>query len=334
MGKELEEIERRVEHSKRKLEALRQRVDGPPPVESTAACAYVIGSYGRGEASEHSDLDLFLASRATTDTTTRKVKREFSQLEEIRLKAKLIDAGRSLALPEFSGDGEFLSHYTIDELVNNIGKREDDAENTFTARLLLLLESQPILNAQVYEETIARVLQAYWRNYANHEDDFVPGYLVNDILRLWRTFCVNYEAGTKEKPDPAKAKRQLKHYKLQHSRLLTCYSGLLYLLGTFARDGTVSLDAGEAMTKLTPLERLDWIAGSFPDAVDDVEKVKAAYASFLEKTSGDPEELLRRIMKDGRRSALPEQDPTLASTVFELINRIGGRTRLHQLIVV
>lgn len=334
MGKELEEIERRSEHSKRKLEALKQRVEGPPPVATEAACAYVIGSYGRGEASEHSDLDLFLASRATTDTTTGKVKRHFSQLEEIRLKAKLIDAGRSLALPEFSGDGEFLSHYTINELVDNIGKREDDAKNTLTARLLLLLESQPILNAHVYDETIARVLEAYWRNYANHEDDFVPGYLVNDILRLWRTFCVNYEAGTKERPDPAKAKRQLKHYKLQHSRLLTCYSGLLYLLGTFVQDGTVSLDAGKSMTKLTPLGRLAWVADRFPDAVGDVEKVQVAYASFLERSSGNPEELLGRIMKEGRRSALPEQSPTLASTVFELINRIGERTRLHQLIVV
>lgn len=331
MGKELEEIGRRADHSDQRLGELRRHLDDS---DALGACAYVIGSYGRGEASEHSDLDLFLASRATMDSETGKLKREFSQLEEIRLKAKLIDLTRDLGLPEFSGDGEFLSHYTIDNLVESIGTREDDAKNTLTARLLLLLESQSIFNAGVYDETIERVLRTYWRNYDNHQGDFVPGYLVNDILRLWRTFCVNYEAGTREKPDRAQAKRQLKHYKLQHSRLLTCYSGLLYLLGAFVQDGTVSLDAGKSMTRLTPLGRLAWVAERFPNAAGDVEKVQAVYASFLEKTSGDPEELLRYIMKDGRRTALPEHDPTLASTVFELINRIGGRTRLHQLIVV
>jgi hypothetical protein len=55
----------------------------------------------------------------------------------------------------------------------------------------------------------------------------VPAFLANDILRIWRTFCVNYEARTETEPAEKKAKRKLKNYKLEHSRLLTCYSALL-----------------------------------------------------------------------------------------------------------
>lgn len=64
----------------------------------------------------------------------------FSRLDEICLEADLIRACRALKLPEFSGDGKYLVKYTIAELKDAIGQPEDDAQNTFTARLLLLLE--------------------------------------------------------------------------------------------------------------------------------------------------------------------------------------------------
>ena len=142
----------------------------------------------------------------------------------------MISATRRLKIREFSGDGEYLVHYTQHELVEALGKRHDDAKNTFTARLLLLSESRPVLGTQVYDKTIDNVVEAYWRDYEDQKNDFTPTFLANDILRLWRTFCVNYGASTSSEPAEKKAKRKLKNYKLRHSRLLTCYSALLYLL--------------------------------------------------------------------------------------------------------
>jgi len=111
-------------------------------------------------------------------------------------------------------------------------------KNTFTARLLLLLESSPLIGESVYQQITNDVIVAYWKDYEGHKSDFMP-IPANDILRMWRTFCVNYEART-QSAQRRDGKRRLKNYKLKHSRLLTCYSALLYLLAVFSKNKTVS----------------------------------------------------------------------------------------------
>jgi predicted nucleotidyltransferase len=197
-------------------------------------CAYVTGSFGRGEASQYSDLDLFIVGLADENSS-----RLLSQIDETCLKADLIRTARKLSFPEFSGDGEYLVHYTDQELIESLGTRDDDAKNTLTARLLLLLESKPVIGPKVYDRIIRRVVGTYWRDYEANKNDFIPTFLANDILRLWRTFCVNYEASTASEPEEERPKRKLKNYKLRHSRLLTCYSTLLYLLTTYVDQKTV-----------------------------------------------------------------------------------------------
>jgi hypothetical protein len=215
------------------------------------ACVYATGSFGREEASRHSDLDLFIVGRGTRDA------RELLPLTEVCLKADLIRATRKFEIPDFDGDGEYLAHHSEQEIVGNLGKRQDDAENTFTARLLLLLESKPLLGGSTYQTIIEKVVNRYWIDYEKHKADFRPAFLANDILRLWRTFCVNYEAHTRTEPERDRAKRRLKNYKLKHSRLLTCYSGLLYLLAVHVEKDTVAPDAAREMVRLTPTERLE-----------------------------------------------------------------------------
>ena len=89
----------------------------------------------------------------------------------ILVKADLIDTTKKLGIPEFSGDGEYLTHYTAAELIKSLGKPEDDVSNTFTARLLLLLESTPLLGDAVYTELTQDVITAYWRDYEDHKND-------------------------------------------------------------------------------------------------------------------------------------------------------------------
>ena len=216
-------------------------------------CVYATGSFGRGEASRFSDLDLFIVGR------TIRNKRALGRLDEICITADLVRATRRLNIPDFSGDGEYLAHYTIPDLVESLGTAKDDATNTFTARLLLLLESRPLLGEDVYDHAIKEVIGAYWRDFKDHKKEFIPAFLSNDILRLWRTFCVNYEANTSTEPPRQKAKRRLKNYKLKHSRLLTCYSALLYLLAIFKIRKTVTPNDARQMVRLRPIERLEFL---------------------------------------------------------------------------
>ena len=109
---------------------------------------YATGSFGRGEASSFSDLDLFIVGRSIDK------RRALGNLDEICIKADLIDVTLELNIPEFSGDGAYLASYEILKLVNELGTPQDDAHNTFTARLLLLLESRALIGEPVYNEGI------------------------------------------------------------------------------------------------------------------------------------------------------------------------------------
>ena len=258
------------------------------------------------------------------------------RLDEICIKADLIEATRELNIPEFSGDGRYLTHYSVHEFTKTLGTPEDDVTNTFTARLLLLLESQPLLESAVYREVTEEVIAAYWRDYEDHKTDFMPAFLANDILRLWRTFCVNYEARTERVPDVEKAKGKLKNYKLKHSRLLTCYSALLYLLAVYGSEHTVSPLDAIALIELTPTGRLEWLLHR-PDLAHahiTISKLLDQYERFLETTNTDEEELIGKFMDKNANQSYMSNAFEFGDLVFEVLTSIGDGSRFHRLLVV
>ena len=320
-------------YSKQKLTELRQRLASAEGIARGKACVYVTGSFGREEASQHSDLDLFIVGGTAPDDAA---KRLLSNLDEICLKAQLIHTVRDLHFPEFSGDGEYLEHYTVAQLVHSLGTPEDDATNTFTARLLLVLESRPLVGDDVYHTAIDDVIAAYWRDYPSHQEDFLPAFLANDILRLWRTFCVNYEARTQTEPDARKRKRRLKNYKLKHSRLLTCYSALLFLMAVWREKGTVTPDDALRMVQLTPTERIEQMRamGHASEATPALEQVLDRYAIFLERSNADEKDLLQQVGNDEARREMFASATDFGTAVFEAMSVIGANSAFHRMLVV
>ncbi|HEY0758942.1 MAG TPA: nucleotidyltransferase domain-containing protein [Acidisarcina sp.] len=294
------------------------------------ACVYATGSFGRGEAHESSDLDVFIVGHGSKEN------RDLSRLDEIKIKAQLILATEEVNIERFDGDGKYLEHYTVRELTSTLGKADDDVSNTFTARLLLLLESKPLLAPPVYVAVIENVIDAYWIDYPQNKTDFTPAYLANDILRLWRTFCVNYEARTSREPASKNAERKLKNYKLKYSRLLTCYSGLLYLLALHVRNATVHRQDAMAMISLTPTQRLEWLLSQpdLSDAHDGVLALIRSYEHFLEVTRQPKLELLK-IFSDAQDSKRHYVEASaFGDLVFEVIQKIGQGKKLHRLLLV
>jgi predicted nucleotidyltransferase len=323
-------LERRRKETADRIAKLRLELKNAEALCSNAACVYMTGSFSRGEASRYSDLDLFIIGE------TADGKRALGGLDEILIKSDLVRATRKLGIPDFSGEGEYLTHYTVEEIVDTLGKPEDDVNNTFTARLLLLLESRPLIGDEAYREIIRQVVQAYCKDYQDHAMEFVPGFLANDILRMWRTFCINYEARTQSAPPAKKAKRRLKNYKLKHSRLLTCYSALLYLLVVFLRRKTVSPDDISGMVTLTPTERIEWLAGQSEvgTARSKLEELLALYEDFLSRTDASEGELVERFMDEAKRREYFESASRFGDLVFEVLQVFGGGNRFHRLLVV
>jgi hypothetical protein len=330
----LQALDRRRAYSAQRIRELQQQLSPSETAVAGKACIYLTGSFGRNEGCEHSDVDLFIVGRELL--VEEKPRRALTNLQEICIKAELIRALDNLGFEKFSGDGEYLEHYTITQLVRSLGRREDDAENTFTARLLLVLESQPLIGGEIYDEMTDAVLASYWRDYEGHETTFLPAFLTNDILRLWRTFCVNYEAHTQNEPLPKKYKKRLKNYKLKHSRMLTCYSALLFLMAEWNESKTVSPSAASTMVKMTPTERIESLKTRFSnsEAAEALEQLLIQYDKFLEWTAESEREMLTKIAEDFHWRDITESARVFAELMFRCIKLIGDNGPFHRMLIV
>ena len=331
------ELTERRQQTSRRITELREALKEAGALADGKACVYATGSFGRCEASPFSDLDLFIVGKRDGKPGPDGIEGSLlKRLDEICIKADLIEVTRSLKIPEFSGDGRYLAHYSVHEFTKTLGTPEDDGTNTFTARLLLLLESRPLVGSSVYQEVTEEVVAQYWRDFGDHKTDFMPAFLANDILRLWRTFCVNYEARTERVPEKQKAKGKLKNYKLKHSRLLTCYSALLYLLAVYDRQGTVAPSDAVEMISLTPTERLEWILRQ-PDldrAHANVDELLAHYERFLQTTNTQEDELVSKFMEKRTSQAYMSDAYEFGDILFKVLTSIGGENRFYRLLVV
>jgi len=161
---------------------------------------------------------------------------------------------------------------------------------------------------------ISDVISAYWKDYPGRKGEFLPAFLANDILRMWRTFCVNYEARTNSIPAAKKAKRKLKNYKLKHSRLLTCYSALLYLLAVFVEKETVSPEDAKQMVSYTPTERIECLLrnGHWPSAHTALSELIVRYHRALLDREAAPR--CRAIAKKRYRDDSPRRRRAMSAS--------------------
>lgn len=271
-------LEKAKGDSECRFEALRARLGPAETLIAGRACVYATGSFGRLEAGPLSDLDLFIV--IDTKDGNKGPVRALDGIDETKLKFHLITAVEQSGIAGFDAGGRYLDSHGIGDFVSALGSQKDDFQNTLTGRLLLLLESRPLLGRDIYDLLLSDVVHAYFRDYSGNEKNFVPSFLINDILRLWRTFCVNYEFSRKKGGDDIK----IKNLKLKFSRMLTCYSGILYLLSIHVAAGTVSPQDVKAMVALTPTGRLQHLRNE--NCLADP-NVRRAFAGLIDGILGE-----------------------------------------------
>jgi hypothetical protein len=230
--------------SRGQLDRVRQAIAAQTTCSRPEICIYVAGSLGRLETGQISDLDVFLfADRPSKKDTERSL----SRLEEIVALSEIVQVNNELKLPAFSGDGEYFKIHEVSQLLAGTGTATDDSENLFTTRLLLLLESKCLANDALYASATARIVEMYLRDGKGRED-YRPLFLMNDILRYWRTVCLNYE---RTRHDPAKPWWK-KNLNLKFSRKLTVFSSVLAIL----LDHIDDCNKFAPLAAMTPMERL------------------------------------------------------------------------------
>lgn len=305
------------------LEELRHRLESTAELKDVPQLAiYATGSYGRREASPHSDLDLFFVSEGP----------EVGNIHKTLLDAALIRLTRELGLPEFSGDGRWLQIHRVEEMIERLGTPRDDFENFFTARLLLLLESVPLCHNEAYEAILRRIVETYFRDFAGHESDFRPVFLLNDLLRFWRTICLNYESGRPLGEDQKiKMKTRVKNLKLKFSRSFTCFSTVMHLV---SEPGGTSPDMLLEVVARPPAERVQLAAEKLDKGGELASEALNRYSWFLDLTDQAPSNIVEWISHDENHKMAMEQADAFGGTLYRIVSRLAEQAGVARYLVI
>jgi len=247
----------------------------------------VFGSLARGEWTDGSDVDWTLLIDGPADPEHRKIAHIIS--------TSLEKGGLGEPDPAGAFGNMAFSH----DIIHQIGGQKDTNRNT-TQRILLLLESRAFMGKLVYDGVIRSVLMRYL------EDDIsflspkgkgkkykIPRFLLNDIVRYWRTMAVDYAHKRYERAGKGWA---LRNIKLRMSRKLIFVSGLLTCFSCYLNPSSVieEVSTGTRDSKTGLVEHLVKYVGMTPLEVlaeslfkyaseDTARQIMNAYDSFLSK---------------------------------------------------
>jgi Nucleotidyltransferase domain len=285
-----------------------------PKYASEDTSLVVFGSLARGEWTSASDLDwtYLIDGQANSDhlRIAQKMRNVFQENRE-----KFRPPGQT---------GTFGNMAFSHDIIHQIGGQNDTNKNT-TQRILLLLESTTIgKNTQAYERIIRAVIDRYLEedNHLLVEDETryrVPRFLLNDIVRFWRTMAVDFAS---KQRDRAGEGWGLRNAKLRMSRKLIFASGLLVCFGCSLDPELQSKLSGEKrdmkfdlvnylreQVKLTPLEILANAIKQYGVPKSLGEELFGAYSEFL--TILDDENSREEL--DKLRAGESRKDPTFKS---------------------
>lgn len=261
------------------------------------ATVVMLGSWGRGEVTSGSDDDLLLLADGEPRT---EIAPTLAQV------AELLKVGDEFKQP--GPEGTFGEVAFLTELVGKIGL-DGDINRNLTRRMLLLLESVALTNLARHTDARRAVLEGYLSDTIR--DFRPPRFLLNDLVRYWRTIGVDFVGKIRERDGQGWG---LRNAKLRTSRKLLFASGLLAVLRCHEVRREEMLDFLDAQFAMAPTDR---IASAFLHYSDLEHGVAAlvAYDQFLQ--------LLDDAAVRAELDAIDSGDAASASPHFESVARLG-----------
>jgi len=240
-------IEKAVETSERQLSIMRgiaEDIFG----RKTPIIIGVNGSVARRECTSGSDVDLFFLGLDDSAEDLAEKQRTY--------RAELMKRG--IKMPALGG--VFERPLQARKMLDTIGGN-NDTNMYITRRMLFLLEGEWIYNERGFVDLRSKLIGRYVAE--DLEKKKIALFLLNDIIRYWRTICVDFE----HKMLDAKKPRAIRIIKLRFSRML------LYFAGVAAVSKTGDLDS-EGKRKLLnelfaqpAIKRMQYVFGARADAV-------------------------------------------------------------------
>lgn len=233
----------------------------------------VNGSVARRECTSGSDVDLFFLYNG-------KIKISDARKAQADYRDGLLKAG--LEMPAVGG--VFENPLEITDLLNTIGG-EKDTNEFITRRMLFLLEGEWTFNQALFGQTRTRLIERYVAgDLGKHK---LCLFLLNDVIRYWRTICVDFEHKTATADKP----RAIRLIKLRFSRML------LYLGGVVAVSQTKDIEVADKRRKLEEFFAMPTIARLQSILGRKMDGPLSRYAGFLNQI--DDAEVRRQLKLPG-----------------------------------
>lgn len=237
------------------------------------------GSLGRQElAKVESDFDHAIVAYGAIERP--------EDIQHYRLAA--LKAQSELGLAEPGRSRLFGGIISASDLVNNVGL-EEDTNRSHTQRMLFLEESVPILDGNHHAKTVRAILRRYLVDYRPHgplQKRGVPRFLLNDVVRYWRTIAVDYQAKRWDELSVPygfaapvesidKPKWGLRYIKLRSSRKLAFVGTLTSLFMPRITDSVLDAEVLFDQFRMPPLARLAQLVNHLQDP--DLERLRGIF---------------------------------------------------------
>jgi hypothetical protein len=264
---------------------------------SPDVCVFASGSYGREEAMENSDVDLFVVDDVGPDDAAPHRLDKF----ELGLVLTVLDRTREARrIQRFSQGGYFQEPQSFRDMRASNGAGTAGHARPNSARTLLLANSKCFANEDLYHALRARMLDEYWRDEGGSRRPLVPDFLINDLRRLWLTMLIDYEHFyPKERLADGRrvsnSNRRIAGFKLGVAQKLGCFTPILAILERSAADGLVRTDA-EAVLDMTTWQRLNLLADSSdPGIASAAVALRELYGQYLAFSNCNKQEMADRV---------------------------------------
>ncbi len=253
--------------------------------------------------------------------------------------AALDNVRAEAGLRAFSRGGEFIQPHSFEKLLTEIGSPQDDATNAFTARILLLTGSKPLLNTPAYAEAKKLAFDPYWAR-SGPEERFLPIMLINDLRRFWGVLCLNFELYNKLDPDTgfeANPSRRLDNLKLRYAKLLGVYSAILGLIDLTEDEGILRSDV-ELVLDSFPADRLIRVGNKHASAGSNITdlawEVLQLYDEYLVFSAQEKEALLEQIQDNSVWQVHKRKAYEFHEKFVELFSVVGEGRTLYEYSIV
>jgi hypothetical protein len=192
--------------------------------------------------------------------------------------------------------GAFAKIETREQMLCNIGG-DDDTNPKITRRMLFLLEGEWLFNESGFKDVRRRMLDRYVPEHVG--DHHLTLFLLNDIIRYYRTVAVDYEFKTAEGTKPW----GIRNLKLIFSRKLLYCSGIFSVAKTLDNARNDKIRTLEDLFDIPVIDRMISICGR-----SQMQSVLTSYCRFLEKfEDADVRQRLVDLRRDERDDPLSRE---------------------------